>query len=147
MGLLVGAAKRLQGRLGGLVLLVHHSGKDVSKGPRGHSSLLAALDAALEVQREGSARRWKVTKAKDSLDGNEHLFQLDVIELGTDEHGEPVTSCVIEPDAPGHEVARRPPPVGNRFQQVLGSRPPCIVLAVPLPTADLPELVDMGKGL
>jgi hypothetical protein len=107
MGLLVQAAKRLQGLLGGLVLLVHHSGKDISKGMRGHSSLLAALDAAIEVLRDGSARRWRVVKSKDGQDGDEHPFRLDVVELGIDQHGEGITSCVVVPAEPAGDAVRR----------------------------------------
>jgi len=67
MGLIIEAAKALQAKLGGLVLLVHHSGKDQSKGLRGHSSLHAALDAAIEVIRNhDNRRRWRIAKvAKD----------------------------------------------------------------------------------
>ncbi|MCX7271827.1 MAG: AAA family ATPase, partial [Burkholderiales bacterium] len=107
MGLLVQAAKRLQGLLGGLVLLVHHSGKVASKGLRGHSSLLAALDAAIEVLRDGSARRWRVAKSKDDRDGDEHPFRLDVVELGIDQHGEAITSCVIAPEEHAGDAVRR----------------------------------------
>jgi hypothetical protein len=98
MGLIIEAAKALQMALGGLVLLVHHTGKDAGKGLRGHSSLFAALDAAIEVSREGDSRAWKVAKSKDGQDGNEHPFRLEVVELGEDGDGEPVTSCVIAPE-------------------------------------------------
>ena len=53
MGLLGEAAKALQALTGGLVAAVHHTGKDAARGLRGHSSLFAALDAAVEVSREG----------------------------------------------------------------------------------------------
>lgn len=56
MGEVIGAAKAIQAELGGLVLLVHHTGKDATKGLRGHSSLHAALDAAIEVTRDGDRR-------------------------------------------------------------------------------------------
>ncbi|MFO1380569.1 MAG: AAA family ATPase [Chitinivorax sp.] len=84
MGLIIEAAKALQMALGGLVLLVHHTGKDAGKGLRGHSSLFAALDAAIEVSRDGDNRAWAVAKSKDGQDGNEHPFRLEVVELGED---------------------------------------------------------------
>ena len=56
MGIILEAAKSLQNITGGLVLLVHHTGSDVTKGLRGHSSLFAALDAALEVTRTREPR-------------------------------------------------------------------------------------------
>lgn len=97
MGRIIQGAKRLQSMLGGLVVLVHHSGKDSTRGMRGHSSLLAALDAAIEVKRDGDRREWSVVKSKDGVDGESHPFKLDVVELGFDEDGDPITSCVVAP--------------------------------------------------
>jgi hypothetical protein len=98
MGKAISAAKTMQQAVGGLVLLVHHTGKDAAKGMRGHSSLYAALDAAIEVRRPGGdLREWSVAKAKDGADGMAHAFRLDVVELGVDEDGDPITSCVIHP--------------------------------------------------
>ncbi len=107
-----------QGTFGGAVLLVHHTGKDGTKGLRGHSSLYAALDAAIEVSRSDASREWSVAKSKDDADDGRHAFVLRVLELGDDEHGEPVTSCTVEPDdrvAPVRqgERQRRKPPTGQ----------------------------------
>ncbi|TIC85189.1 AAA family ATPase [Crenobacter intestini] len=99
MGLMVRGLQALQQRLGGLVLAVHHTGKDTTRGMRGHSSLRGALDCAIEVARDGEARSWRIEKVKDSADGDAHPFKLRVIELGSDDEGEPVTSCVALPDA------------------------------------------------
>jgi KaiC/GvpD/RAD55 family RecA-like ATPase len=99
MGEMIEGAKHLQRQIGGLVLLVHHTGKEVQRGLRGHSSLHAALDGAIEVKRgSGSARSWSVAKSKDDADGQECGFQLEIVHIGLDEYGEPVTSCVIAPD-------------------------------------------------
>ena len=97
MGRLIDGAKALQAALGGLVLLVHHAGKDASKGLRGHSSLHAALDAVVEVIRDGDRREWRLAKSKDGTDGEAYPFRLSVVELGEDVDGEPVTSAVVEP--------------------------------------------------
>ena len=94
MGRILEAAKALQRMTGGLVVLVHHTGKDASKGLRGHSSLFAALDAAVEVLRDGPRREWRVAKAKDGIEGAAYAFGLDRVELGDDDDGEPMSSCV-----------------------------------------------------
>lgn len=98
MGEILEAAKRLQTLIGGLVVLVHHTGKDATKGLRGHSSLLAALDAAVEVERAGDRRSWSVAKAKDGEDGRKVSFRLKVHELGKDNDGDVITSCTVERD-------------------------------------------------
>ena len=110
MGRVIEGAKLLQAALGGLVLLVHHTGKDASRGLRGHSSLLAALDAVIEVSRDGDRREWRTTKAKDAGDGQAHAFRLEVVEVGTDEDNETVTSCVVEPTEAERKAAA---PVGG----------------------------------
>ena len=112
MGQLIAAAKELQARLGGMVLLVHHSGKDETKGLRGHSSLFAALDGAIEVKRTLDRRDWRIAKSKDDGDAATHPFRLDVVEVGRHDDGDPITSCVVVPD---EAAASRP-----QFQQPSG---------------------------
>lgn len=83
--------------IGATCMLVHHSGKDIEKGARGHSSLKAAVDTELCVQRaeDGPARAVKVTKQKELYDGEEFGFELDVIVLGQDGDGDDISSCVV----------------------------------------------------
>lgn len=98
MGMAIEGAKTLQRLTAGLVVLVAHTGKDTAKGLRGHSSLFAALDAAILVSRDGDLRSWKVDKAKDGKDGDAHRFRLTIVDIGTDEDGDTITSCVVMPD-------------------------------------------------
>lgn len=100
MSQLVSATGKLQAAISGLVILVHHTGKDESRGLRGHSSLFAAMDAALEVKRDGEVRRWRLLKSKDGKDGAEHPFKLTEVDLGEGDQG-PESSCVIERTAAG----------------------------------------------
>jgi hypothetical protein len=110
MGEIIAALQSIQAALGGLVLTVHHLGKDTTRGPRGHSSFLASLDACIEVRRDGDRRSWVVAKVKDGADGAEHPFRLEVVEVGMDEDGEKITSCVIVPDDSAEAIkqAKRP---------------------------------------
>lgn len=124
MGLVLERAKRLQAATGGLVLLIHHTGKDVSRGMRGHSSLFAALDAAIEVQRDGDRRTWRVAKSKDSTDDKTHAFRLALETVGTDEFGEPVTSCVVVPDVQLEAVRQVKLPQGGNQRVVLDALRP-----------------------
>ena len=114
MGSLIDAAKALQARLSGVVQLVHHSGKDSTKGLRGHSSLHAALDAVIEVVRNDNLREWRIAKAKDDDDSASHRFRLNVVDIGTDEDGEPITSCVVVEDDATTESRPKIPKGGNQ---------------------------------
>lgn len=113
MGNIIAAAKRLQSLTGGLVLLVHHTGKDATKGLRGHSSLYAALDGAIEVNKSDTRREWSVAKSKDDETGTVHAFTLDIVMVGHDDEGEEVTSCVAVPDDSVEAVKRVKLPVGG----------------------------------
>lgn len=95
MGEIIEAAKLLQSLTSGLVVLVHHTGKDTTRGLRGHSSLFAAMDACIEVSRQEDLREWKVSKSKDGADGISHQFFLEVVNLGQDEFGDTISSCVV----------------------------------------------------
>jgi hypothetical protein len=96
MGLIIQNAQRLARETRSHVMLVHHTGKDASKGLRGHSSLIAALDVAIEVKRDGSGRSWSISKAKDDTDEGLHHFDLKQIMLGSDPDGDPISSCVVD---------------------------------------------------
>lgn len=94
MGNIIAAAKKLQNLVGGIVLLVHHTGKDATKGLRGHSSLYAALDGAIEVSKSDTRFEWSMAKSKDDVTGNSHSFKLEIVPIGIDEQGTAITSCV-----------------------------------------------------
>lgn len=98
MGRVISQAKRIQGITGGLILFIHHCGKDPTKGARGHSSLMAAADVAMLVEgKDKDTRTWKIAKNKDGKAGISGKFTLQEIELGVDEDGETITSCVVQP--------------------------------------------------
>ena len=77
------AIKHCQGihrATGAMVLLVHHVGKDVSKGARGWSGLKGAADCEIEVGRTRTGERFaKVSKQKDGDDSAVWGFELEVI--------------------------------------------------------------------
>ena len=89
-------AKALQVACAGLVLLVHHTGKDANKGMRGSSALQAACDFVIEVTRNGDARGWKLAKSKEGRDGITAAFTLCDVPLGRfDEDGDELSSVAV----------------------------------------------------
>ena len=102
MGLALAHAKALREATGAVIMLVHHAGKDASRGARGWSGIKAAADAEIEVVRhETGGREIRVSKMKDGDDGVAWGFALDVVVVGTDADGDAVTSCVaVEADLP-----------------------------------------------
>lgn len=101
--------KLLQELTDGLVIIIHHTGKNMAQGLRGHSSLKAALDANIEVA-GGDKKSWLLEKSKDGKDGICRGFALKVIKLGLDADGDEITSCVVEQDH--NLVFAKPEPSG-----------------------------------
>jgi len=78
------------------VIVVHHCGHNGDR-PRGHSSLLGALDAEISVKRgDGQHSTAEVTRMKDGAEGGTVTFTLRQVVVGQDEDGEDMTSCVVE---------------------------------------------------
>jgi putative DNA primase/helicase len=125
MGMSLEGCKELQSMTGALVVLVSHTGKDTTKGLRGHSSLFAALDAAIEVSRTADSREWCVAKSKDGSDGAVHRFRLETVNLG-EEDGEPITSCVVRPDLSDRQRARPALPAGGNQRIVWDALAPLL---------------------
>lgn len=108
MGRILDGMKTLQDNTQGLVLIVHHTGKDAKKGLRGHSSLLAALDGAIEVERTETSRFWSTAKVKDGDDDKHVAFKLEIVDLGVDSDLDPISSCAVAPDNVSRSNLREP---------------------------------------
>lgn len=91
MGAIVRSIDLIRTATGCHVMVVHHSGKDESKGARGHSLLRAATDTELEV----TDGRITANKQRDMAPMAPIGFDLTVLNLGENRHGEAVTSCVV----------------------------------------------------
>lgn len=118
MGALVMNADRIREATGAHVMFVHHSGKDGSKGARGHSLLRAATDTEIEVSRDPASKMSvaRITKQKELPTDGEFAFALKVIDLGQDEDGDTVMSCIIAPaDREATAMRKRTLPNRARF--------------------------------
>ena len=81
---------------GAMNILIHHAGKDASKGARGWSGNHAAADVVLEVVRyDDGQREVRTAKLKDGKDDQHWGFKLETVVVGVDEDGEAVTTCVV----------------------------------------------------
>jgi hypothetical protein len=108
MGGFITQAGKLQAFYDCALLVIHHSGKDVTKGLRGHSSLLGAVDTELEINRLDSVINTgdpavkgsgtiTVTKQKDGSDDIAIGFDVVAIDVSTSALGfESVTSLAVQ---------------------------------------------------
>jgi len=97
MSKLIAGLDAIRERTGVHIMLVHHSGKDASKGARGASALRAACDTEIELSfdEETRVRTARATKQRDMETGAEINFVLQIVELGEDADGDQVTTCII----------------------------------------------------
>lgn len=108
MGRVIASAELLKERTGACVLLIHHTGKDMAQGARGHSSLRAAVDTEIMVTKEEGSDviEAKATKQRDMIAGRVFRYILRQVELWTDSDGDAVTTCVVERADEGQEPRR-----------------------------------------
>ena len=95
MAKLIRAADLLRAAFGCLIVLVHHCGVAGSR-PRGHTSLAGADDVQLAVERDKDSGNITITieHMKDGDASAPMASKLERIDLGTDDDGDPITSCV-----------------------------------------------------
>jgi hypothetical protein len=112
MGKLVKAAGAIIAAFDCLVVLVHHCGVAGTR-PRGHTSLIGADDAQIAVVRDKDDVITVTTEhMKDAESGPPFACRLERVELGRDDDGDPMTSCIVMPQALP-EAAQGPALTGN----------------------------------
>jgi hypothetical protein len=133
---------------GAPVALIHHAGKDAAKGARGHSSILAAADTMLRVERRAAGRLIEVEKQKDGEDGISFAFDLEIVRIGEDDDRDPITSCVVR------ELQALPAQQVRAARRKLGTNEQVIVKAFTVvcessgdTSADVTEVMDKALDL
>jgi AAA domain len=97
MGAYLAAAEAICDAFACVVIIVHHCGVAGDR-PRGHTSLTGAAAVQISVKRDAARNIiTEVEAMKDGPEGASFTSALKVIEVGTDDHGKPITSCAIVP--------------------------------------------------
>jgi hypothetical protein len=92
MGAFITSCGQIQEHFKAALLVIHHSGKDVAKGLRGHSSLLGAVDTELELIRFDDQAKGVLTVSKQK-DGEDGLrFGFEMVEIDIEDDGKPSLS-------------------------------------------------------
>ncbi|HHX8345316.1 TPA: helicase RepA family protein [Vibrio alginolyticus] len=102
MGEFINECDSLKSEIECSVLLIHHTGKDTSKGGRGSSSLRAACDYEFQIQRihNTHSANFICTKQKDAEEHPPIEICLETINLGIfDDEGGEITTLVKSSDA------------------------------------------------
>lgn len=123
MSRLIRAGEDINKATGAALLWVHHKNAAGDR-ERGHTSLRANIDTAIEVTKdeESNLRTARLAKLKDGEDGAKIGFELQAVTVGAYDDGKPITSCVVVPAQAATERSskRRPLPRGQqRFLKTL----------------------------
>jgi hypothetical protein len=135
MGQFVINCDQMRQQTGAHVCVLHHLGKDQSRGARGHSLLKAALDTELTVTKTGRVGVIEVTKQRDHPDGEIFGFASEVVDLG-----EGKQSFVIVPsEVPAKTInASKLSPKYERARRALAALSSSSKAKVPPPDWGLP---------
>jgi hypothetical protein len=95
MAAYIKAADVIREKFACAVIIVHHCGVDGTR-PRGHTSLTGAVDAQIKITRDAASNIVaEVEWMKDGAEGEQIVSKLEVVEVGLDDEGEAITSCVV----------------------------------------------------
>jgi hypothetical protein len=107
-GILVGNCQTISEKTGACVLLLHHTGKDASRGMRGSSNLPASADTEIELERPSETDNVRIAKLGKQRDAPDYCdlfhYELVAVTLGQDEDGDPITSTVVREIEPPSKV-------------------------------------------
>ncbi len=106
MGVFVQSCRSIREAFGAHLLVVHHSGKDSSRGARGSGALRGAADTEIELTRDDETIIATQRKQRDLAIGSPFAYRLKGVCIGKDEDDDAVTSCIVEPtEAPKKQPA------------------------------------------
>jgi hypothetical protein len=96
MGRAIESANLIVEGTGASVILIHHANK--AGELRGWSGLLAAADNTIRVEHEETTglRAAHVEKQKEGRSSGKYGYRLKVVDLGQDDDGDAITSCVVD---------------------------------------------------
>jgi hypothetical protein len=130
------------------VLVVAHVGKDIDRGIRGWSGMLANADGNINVgiPDDDGVRIATVVKVKDGEAGTKFAFSLEKVLLGHDPDGDPITTCTVTwRDLPAKSTRRKLSASGRLILRALtrlvdhGAGVPVVAPGAPAGTFGIPS--------
>jgi hypothetical protein len=118
MAKFIRAADIVRVAFGCVVIVVHHCGIDGSR-PRGHSSLSGADDAQIAISKdEAGIITAMVEHMKDGEAGATIIAKLEPVDLGFDDDGDPISSCIIVPAQAQPKMPKLPDAAKLAFEKL-----------------------------
>ena len=121
MSAYIAAAGKIEEAFGCLVVIVHHCGVDATR-PRGHTSLTGAVEAQIAIKKSDDGLvTATLERAKDLEEGGEIFSRLELVEVGVDPDGDPITSLIVVPaeESAAQKTAKDLSPANRRALDAL----------------------------
>jgi hypothetical protein len=96
IGMFVANCGHIEKELHGLVIAIHHTGKDEAQGMRGWSGMHAACDCEWLFAETDKGHSVTIKKFRDEPSKITWDFTLEQVEIGRNRYDEPVTTCVVD---------------------------------------------------
>ena len=122
---------------GGTVLIVHHSGKDSSKGLRGSTALLAAVDLTIELSGDGGRLSATVRKSNAGAVPLPEWYEIQLVPLSPLD-GESRSSAVLVPTG----APKKDPGLEMTVMEILKAEPDGLTMS-----QLLEAIAEMGREL
>ena len=122
---------------GGTVLIVHHSGKDSSKGLRGSTALLAAVDLTIELSGDGGRLSATVRKSNAGAVPLPEWYEIQLVPLSPLD-GESRSSAVLVPTG----APKKDPGLEMTVMEILKAEPEGLTMS-----QLLEAIAEMGREL
>jgi hypothetical protein len=104
MGVMIENCQTIINQTGASVALIHHTGKDQSKGARGSSSIPGAVDAEIFLERPAETENLRIAHVGKMRGARDYYtlfrYMLETVQLDVDEDGDKITSMVVREIAP-----------------------------------------------
>jgi AAA domain len=95
MGRALANLRKVQELTGVHIAIVHHTGKDQTRGARGSNSQVGDVDMLVQIKGDQKVKEAIITDANDQAEGLLTKFVGEVVTLGLDEDGEERTTMII----------------------------------------------------
>jgi hypothetical protein len=103
MGAALAHLRQVQEQTGVHIMIVHHTGKDEGRGPRGSNSSVGDVDMLIQITGD-AVKTAMITAANDQAEGVLTRFKGEVVVLGVDEDGDEITTMIVSDDDCGGAV-------------------------------------------
>lgn len=94
IGIVTGRMDYMRDETGAFVAAVHHNGKDAARGPRGSNAIPGNTDVCIAIIDKTFRTDSTGTKLREGDPTQKFPFTLNVVVMGQDEDGDPVTTVV-----------------------------------------------------